>query len=479
MTLQRQTRDEVVAAATSRTALRAKPLPLTNETKARLKTLMARERPGPTYPFDAATKPPTRVTGTFETLLGELTRVLSATFDYTAALQELTRIVADRFACGCVVDLLEPDGKVQLASVAEPSEAISNDSLAPLVADVITRRRTAAAAVDTTALDGRKARPVAERALRESGSAWVVCAPIATEGGEALGALTIFGGIVGGYVPRQLAREIGQRAAVAVQNGRLYASALLAAEGRQRVLSIVAHELKNPLGVILMGTALALEGLDADVGRNRRRELEAIHRSAKRMNKLVGDLLDLASIDAGTLSTTPAPCDVLAVITTALADVAPCAVAAGVELMIDKTAGVPDAWVDGDRLGQVLVNLVCNAIKFTPHGGRVRVRCAPVDHTEIVVSVEDSGRGIAPGDLHRIFDHFWQAADTAQLGSGLGLAICKSIIELLGGRIWAQSTVGVGTTVYFTLPTLLANTTQAVGPGETKPDAAPRPAPDR
>jgi signal transduction histidine kinase len=449
MTLQRLTRDESAAAAVSRTTLRAKPL-MTNE---RLRSLASRERHRREQrDKDAATAP--RASGTFETLLGELTRVLSMSFDYTAALQELTRIVADRLDCGCVVDLLEPHGHVQLASVAERTEAISNESLAPLVADVVTRRRTAAAAVDESALDGRRARPVAERALHDTGSPWIVCAPIAAEDGEALGALTLFGGILGGYVPRQLAREIGQRAAVAIRNGRLYASALLAAKERQRVLSLVAHELKNPLGVILMGTVQALEGVGADGDvRTQRRELEAIQRSAKRMKKLVGDLLDLASIDAGKLSVKPAPCDVPAVIAGAIADVAPCAQAAGVEVADEHMPGLPSAWADGDRLGQVLVNLVSNAIKFTPRGGRVRVRCARVDHTEIVVAVEDSGRGIAPGDLHRIFDHFWQAADTAELGSGLGLAICKSIIELSGGRIWAQSTVGVGTTVYFTLPT--------------------------
>ena len=147
----------------------------------------------------------------------------------------------------------------------------------------------------------------AERALQETGSPWIVCAPIAVGHGEALGALTLFGGTPGGYVPRELAREIGQRAAVAIQNGRLYASALLAAKERQRVLSLVAHELKNPLGVILMGAMQALEG---DARRRRpapqRSELEAIQRSAKRMKKLVGDLLDLASIDAGKLSIKPA-----------------------------------------------------------------------------------------------------------------------------------------------------------------------------
>jgi signal transduction histidine kinase len=448
MTLQRLTSDEVPPAAVSRTSLRAKPLMTTD----RLRELASRGRRAGRGLHEEHEDSTPQVTGTFETLLGEISRVLAIGFDYTAALEELTRIVADRLDCGCVVDLLEPHGPVQLATVAAPAEAISRETLAPLVADVVTRRRTAAAAVDEAALDGRKPRPVAERALHDTGSPWIVCAPIATEDGEVLGALTIFGGVVGGYVPRQLAREIGQRAAVAIRNGRLYASALLAAKERQRVLSLVAHELKNPLGVILMGTVQALEGLDPDGGTTQRRELEAIHRSAKRMKKLVGDLLDLASIDAGKLSVRPAACDLPAVISGAIADVAPCADASGVDVTNEHMPGVPCAWADADRLGQVLVNLVSNAVKFTPRGGRVRVRCAPVDQTEIVVAVEDTGRGIAPGELHRIFDHFWQAADTAELGSGLGLAICKSIIELSGGRIWAQSTVGVGTTVYFTLP---------------------------
>ena len=448
MTLQRVPEDDLEPAAASRTSLRrAKPLS-TNE---RARAIAARGRRVGHDLGDPTAEACARASRTFETLLGELTRMLTISFDYHATLKELTRVVAERLDCGCVVDLLEPHGPVQLASVAEQAEAVSSELLAPLVSDVVARRRTAAAAVDPAALDGRKARPVAERALHEAGTPWIVCAPIATPDGAVLGALTLFGGIAGSYVPRQLARELGQRAAVAINNGRLYASALLAAKERQRVLSLVAHELKNPLGVILMGTVQALESIDGG-GRAQKRELEAIHRSAKRMKKLVSDLLDLASIDAGKLSVKPAPCDVASVIATALTDVATSAGAAGVVIESERMPGVPTAWADSDRLGQVLVNLVSNAVKFTPRGGRVRVRCAPVDRTEIVVAVEDSGRGIAPGDLHRIFDHFWQAADTAELGSGLGLAICKSIIELSGGRIWAQSTVGVGTTVYFTLP---------------------------
>lgn len=395
----------------------------------------------------------THESGLHETLLGELTRVLSSSLDYTGALREVCRIVSDRLGCGCVIELLESGGPVQLGHQPPRIKPVRVESFAPLVADVVARNRSAAATRMEAFCDDRRGRILAERARQESGTEWVISAPLSAEGGEPLGAVTMFGGPSRFAVPHDLAREVAQRTAVAIRNGRLYRAALVAAHERQRVLSLVAHELKNPLGVILMGAVQALESSpEADPCSCRRRELEAIHRSAKRMKKLVGDLLDLASIDAGKLSVRPTACDVSSVIAGALRDVGAAASAAGVGLLDDRLSDLPKAWVDPDRLSQVLVNLLSNAIKFTPRGGRVRVRGARVDRNEIVIAVEDSGRGIEPADLDRIFDHFWQASDTAAMGSGLGLAICKSIVELSGGRIWAQSTVGVGTTVYFTLP---------------------------
>jgi signal transduction histidine kinase len=390
-------------------------------------------------------------------LVSELARILATTLDYASVLRDVARLVAERLHCGCVIDLLGGHAPLQIAHLSEhvtQRDLGTNVTLAPLVADVMTRRRIAAAASTERSLDGRRARAVAEQARVETGAPWLVCAPLVAGPGEPYGALTIFGSASQTEVPQELAREVAERIALAIRNGRLYNAALDASRGRQRVLSLVAHELKNPLGVILMGAVQSLEsGPDGETCACRRRELEAIYRSAKRMKHLVGDLLDLSSIDAGKLSVKPASCDVSQVISSAIRDVTSTAKAAGVDLIDDQLPALPPAFVDADRLGQVLVNLITNATKFSTRGGRVRVRCAPVDKTEIVVAVEDSGRGIAPEHLGRIFDHFWQAADTAELGSGLGLAICKSIVELSGGRIWAQSTVGVGTTVYFTLPT--------------------------
>jgi signal transduction histidine kinase len=124
---------------------------------------------------------------------------------------------------------------------------------------------------------------------------------------------------------------------------------------------------------------------------------------------------------------------------------------AGVVLENAVTEGLPTVWVDGDRILQVLSNLLGNALKFTAAGGAVRLS-ARVANGEMVIAVTDSGRGIPPADLPRVFDRFWQSADARKNGSGLGLAICKSIVDLSGGRITAESELGVGTTMAFTLP---------------------------
>ena len=448
MTLQRLTREH---AGSSHAPLRAKAL---SHDRLSVVGRRARAIDRVELRFDA---PASMRGATYDSLVAEVARLLASTLDYKYILPVVVRTIAERLDCGCIIDLLGSESPTQFAHVnprGGQARAATDDTLAPLVADVVARRRIAAAATDERSLDGRRPRLAAERLREQTAAPWLVCAPIAAGASEPLGALTIFGGSATSDVPQELARDLAERIAFAVRNGRLYRAAVDASRERQRVLSLVSHELKNPLGVILMGAVQSLEDNDQLNARSsRRRELDAIYRSAKRMKKLVGDLLDLSAIDAGKLSVKPTECDVAPIIAGAIRDAGPAAKAAGVEVVDSQLPSLQTAWVDPDRLGQVLVNLITNATKFTPRGGRVRVRCAAVDDTELVIAVEDTGRGIAPGDLEHIFDHFWQAADTVQLGSGLGLAICKSIVELSGGRIWAQSTVGVGTTVYFTVPT--------------------------
>ncbi len=123
----------------------------------------------------------------------------------------------------------------------------------------------------------------------------------------------------------------------------------------------------------------------------------------------------------------------------------------GIRLLDEVPADLAHVWSDGDRILQVLVNLLGNAIKFTSRGGVVVVR-ARREGDAVRVAVTDSGCGIAREDLQRVFDRFWQSPHAARLGTGLGLAICKAIVELSGGSIEAESELGVGTTMSFTLP---------------------------
>jgi signal transduction histidine kinase len=121
------------------------------------------------------------------------------------------------------------------------------------------------------------------------------------------------------------------------------------------------------------------------------------------------------------------------------------------ELRVEVHRDVPDVWADRDRLLQVFENLIGNAIKFTNAGGRITVGAASRDD-EVVFWVADTGDGIASGNLPRIFDRFWQATRAGRGGAGLGLAITKSIVEAHGGRIWVESTEGIGSTFFFTIP---------------------------
>jgi signal transduction histidine kinase len=215
---------------------------------------------------------------------------------------------------------------------------------------------------------------------------------------------------------------------------------------------MVSHDLKNSFGVILMSVARVLEGMPTVERRERgRSQLELIQRSARRMMKLVADLLDVAAIDAGRLSVTPRPCSIQSLLVEVFEELSPQAKTAGVDLVCEIPEGLPLAMADAHRVSQVLTNLIGNAIKFTPEGGNVTASAALVDGNEIAVSIADTGVGIPAAHLAHVFDRFWQGP-TGKTGSGLGLAICRGLIERSGGRIWAESTPGVGTTMTFTLP---------------------------
>lgn len=262
---------------------------------------------------------------------------------------------------------------------------------------------------------------------------------------------------------RQLAAEQAAHAEAAAQNEELQRlneqleTALKVAERstrlRDEVLAVVAHDLRNPVHTVL-GAAGVVEVIPP--GEAHTRHMQMIQRAARRMERLISDLLDVASIESGTLSLRSAPIDLTAIVTEVLEPIASQARERKVNVQREIDSGIPTVMGDHDRLMQVLSNLLGNAIKFTPEGGRVRLRVAR-SGDEVLVSVADNGIGISRSDLPHVFERFWRSQDSKEKGAGLGLSIAYGIIEAHGGRIWAESELGVGTKMTFALPVPVAS----------------------
>lgn len=224
------------------------------------------------------------------------------------------------------------------------------------------------------------------------------------------------------------------------------ASGTLSAE----VLSIVSHDLRSPLATISMAASL----LD-DLSRpeeERAQMVRMVKRATERMDRLVRDMLEVSRLDSGRTLPIDARCvDVAPVLREACEAQAAVAQSGGLLVECDVPEALPAVQVDCDRVQQVVCNLVGNAMKFTPPGGRITI-AARAEGDAVQVSVKDTGAGMSEADLERIFEPYWQARRTASLGTGLGLKIAKGIVEAHGGRIWAESALGEGTTFFFTMP---------------------------
>jgi signal transduction histidine kinase len=221
-----------------------------------------------------------------------------------------------------------------------------------------------------------------------------------------------------------------------------------AARVRDEVLGMVSHDLRSPLSAIALSANALLEGSGEPTVL-----ASAIVRSSEWALRIIRDLLDVTAIEAGRLTIHREPMTVRAITEMILSMFTPPAVEAGVTLTVDAAGG--PLWVDADvdRVVQALGNLVGNAIKFTPRGGRVTLTVSR-DDGAIRFRVEDTGRGIAPEDLPRLFDRFWQARESGRGGAGLGLVIAQGIAEGHGGRVDVESRLGEGSAFTLVLPDL-------------------------
>lgn len=231
---------------------------------------------------------------------------------------------------------------------------------------------------------------------------------------------------------------------------RSQADAVLSA--RDQFLGLVGHELRNMLAAIMASAELIQIDLRKLPGAERpTAHAGRIRRAGLRMKRLIGDLVDVATIDAGVLAVTLERANPAQVLEEAVESLQAQAAAGGITLRAEVAPGVPVAEFDPARILQVLTNLLSNAIKFTPPGGAVLARVAVVDGA-LRFSARDSGQGIPSDKLEEIFQRFLQVDGADRRGVGLGLYISRCIVESHGGRIWAESRAGEGATIHFTLP---------------------------
>jgi PAS domain S-box-containing protein len=399
--------------------------------------------------------------------LAEVGPVMAASLDYEETLARLAQLAVQDLADFCIVDIVGDDKTVRRLKVAcrdvsknwicEELMRMPQAQTPPLTMKVIQSRQSVL--MEHVSFEDLASHALSEehlRLLRASDIHSVIAVPLLVRE-KCLGVIALISSPSSGTFGRadlRLAEELARRAALSIENARLYRAAGRAIQARDDVLGIVAHDLRNPLGVILTQAGL-IERRGPEPERRRRAPIEAIYRSASRMNRLIQDLLDVSGIESGSLAIEPERIAVGQVLADALENLKSLAERANVELRVDLPHDLPDVWADRSRLLQILENLIGNAVKFSKPGGHITVG-ATLRENEIVFWIKDNGIGISADHLPHIFDRFWHAKQSDGGGAGLGLSIVKGLVEAHKGRIWADSTLDCGSTFSFTLPTVKA-----------------------
>jgi signal transduction histidine kinase len=392
--------------------------------------------------------------------MAEASATLFSSLEYEKTITAVLRAAVPPVADICFLDQLGEDGRLRRLAfdVAKPGRE-----------RLVDRARPFDAALDSTTPQARSLRTGESLLLgnvelqgvellrtdgpESTGVQSMMVVPLISRG-RRLGVLTFVAAESGRQFARadlMLAEEIGRRASIAIDNAQLYEQAQKAVRARQDVLAIVSHDLQNPLGTILMTVGFLAEATSNEGVLDRKRGIDLIQRSAQRMNRLIRDLLDTASIEAGQLAVDASRHAMGALIHEAVELHRAAAAKKGLRLEVVPPGEELKVDCDRGRLLQVFGNLIGNAIKFTPTGGSIQV-CARAGVEETLFFVMDSGPGIDPDKLPHVFDRFWQARRGTGVGTGLGLTIAKGLVKAHGGRIWAESTLGEGATFFFTIP---------------------------
>lgn len=383
--------------------------------------------------------------------ISSLTTAITSSFDLDVTLSELGRLIVPTLGDYCAIDLVREDGRVDRVALAsaDPEQLATLHELYKYVPGTTHPKSPVAKAVASretlliAPFNPEEFAPdtaYAEICRKLQPRAMLITPLIARD--RVVGAITYALGPsqrVFDAELRTLAEEVAERVALGIDNAFLYAAAQRAIRGRDELLAVVSHDLRNPLSIV----ALALQSLESSP-ESLAKVLPRAKRGTDRMLRLVEDLLDLARIEAGAMKVESHLID----LTTVLEDAYEQHRALAADKRITLVREYPhdlEAVADRHRLSQALANLVGNSIKFTPAGGTIKIGAQPQGE-RVVLSVADTGPGIHPEHLAHIFDRFWQPQRRRD-GVGLGLAIVKGIIDAHGGTIRVESTVGVGTTI--------------------------------
>ncbi|HEX2569638.1 MAG TPA: ATP-binding protein [Polyangia bacterium] len=402
--------------------------------------------------------------------LARVSSVLAEPLEHRKTLAALARLVVPQLADWCIVDTVsEQDGggvRLLAAAHADPTKEEWARQLAhryPFHPDqgcgVARVLRSGTSELYPDVFDTRwVAEPLTAEhpeILRALGAVSYMIVPLQARG-RILAVITLVSSESRrrfGAADLRLVEDVASRAALAVDNTRLYEEARKATQARDELLAVVSHDLKNPLSSILMGAErLRKMTLTGESATKTQKIAASIYGAASSMDRLLGDLLDAERIQLGRLPVDLHPHAATSLVSDVLELLEPVSKEKQVDLCAeaDSVTGV-DVLCDRERILQVFSNLVGNAIKFSPKDARITLRTER--HLDkVLFAITDQGPGIAPEERSRIFDRFWQAKESARRGWGLGLAIAKGIVEAHGGTIWVESEVGKGSTFFFTLP---------------------------
>jgi PAS domain S-box-containing protein len=396
--------------------------------------------------------------------LSDVGAVLTSTLDYEDTLKNIAQLAVRDLADFCIVDVVEDVGGTRRLKVLsrDPSKAWVCDLLmqvpldaghTPLVASVLVNRQTVlypSLSSESSTSDRYSEESV--RAIRAADPKSLIIAPLLARE-KLVGVIALVSSSKSrlyGLPDVRLAEELARRAALSIENARLFVETQRAVRTREDVLAMVSHDLKNPLATIELAVNL-LRGFGQIDANEVKKFVNKVQRSTDQMETLITDLLDFARIQSGTFAVVVLADSLSQVVMPVIDRMRALAEVKRQTLEVDLPSSLPYAAVDAHRLRQVISNLVSNAIKFTPQEGTIRVSARERDQ-KVVVSVVDTGPGIPKEHLSKIFDRFWRTPGIKQEGSGVGLFIAKGIVEAHGGTIWAESQLGKGSSFFFTVP---------------------------